>query len=180
MKKNFFILGIIMLIIGIFLIIYPLIEFNIGNKIIKFSYNEDVSEFEENACYDENYFYNEERDISIYNFDFKKILVFHIIILEYKEGNVCDTEYVLDEEYIDDFLDRAVIKENVNNIDLAKLIEGKKAIVGNIRYFGNDYSNSVEYILDGKEELLYVFYIDNLLVIQVGSSDEGPKYIAYK
>ena len=39
---------------------------------------------------------------------------------------------------------------------------------------------SIDYVLDGKYETLYVFYVDDLLVIQVGFSDEGPKFIAYK
>ena len=56
----------------------------------------------------------------------------------------------------------------------------KTAIVGNKRYFGDDYNNSIDYVLDGKYETLYVFYVDDLLVIQVGFSDEGPKFIAYK
>jgi hypothetical protein len=36
------------------------------------------------------------------------------------------------------------------------------------------------YKLDDKYEELYVFYLDDLLVIQVGNTDEGPKYIAYE
>ena len=37
----------------------------------------------------------------------------------------------MDEAYITNFLTNAVIEENPSNIDLAKLIEGKEAIVGN-------------------------------------------------
>ena len=33
---------------------------------------------------------------------------------------------------------------------------------------------------DGRYEELFVFYLDDLLIIQVGNSDEGPKYIAYE
>jgi hypothetical protein len=100
--------------------------------------------------------------------------------MEYEEGNYCDTQFVLEEDYIRDFLARAEIEENVNNLDIAKLIEGKEAIVGNTRYLGNDYENAIFYVLDGKYEELYVFYVDDLLVIQVGSPDESPKYIAYR
>ena len=100
--------------------------------------------------------------------------------MEYEEGNYCDTQFVLEEDYIRDFLERAEIEENVNNLDIAKLIEGKEAIVGNTRYLGNDYENGIFYVLDGKYEELYVFYVDDLLVIQVGSPDESPKYIAYR
>ena len=69
---------------------------------------------------------------------------------------------------------------NSHNINLSSLIEGKTPIVSNTRYLGNDYSTSIGYILDGKEETMYIFYKDDLLIIQVGLSDEGPKYIAYK
>ena len=103
-----------------------------------------------------------------------------MIKLNYKKGNICASEYLLEEDYINDFLDRAVINENVNNIDVSNLIEGKSAIVSNKKYFGNDYSNGIWYQLDGKEEVMYIFYVDDLLVIQVGYSDEGAKFIAYK
>ena len=38
----------------------------------------------------------------------------------------------------------------------------------------------IYYTLDGKEEVMFIFYVDELLVIQVGLSDEGPKFIAYE
>ena len=163
-----------------FLCIYPFVEIRKDNKIIKFSYSMDISEFEENACYGENYFYNEKRNISIYNFDFNNFLFFHMIVMEFKEGNVCDTEYLLEEAYIENFLENAEIKYNNKNIDLGKLIKNKKAIVANKRYFDNPYDTQIDYILDDRHETLYVFYVEDLLVIQVGLSDEGPKFIAYK
>ena len=52
--------------------------------------------------------------------------------------------------------------------------------VENKRYFGDEYDKSIEYILDGEEQILYVFYIEDMIVIQVGLSDEGPKFIAYR
>lgn len=181
MNKTILKIGIILLtIMIILLIIYPLIEFDIGGKIIKFSYSDDISTLETYTCYTESYVYNEDRNISIYNFDFHKVLFFYIITFEYKKGNVCDREYLLEEQYINNFLKNADIKYNQNNIDLSKLIKGKTAIVSNKRYFGNNYENSIDYILDGKYETLYVFYENDLLVIQVGLSDEGPKFIAYK
>ena len=38
----------------------------------------------------------------------------------------------------------------------------------------------ITYTLNNRHETMYVFYQYDLLVIQVGLSDEGPKYIAYK
>ena len=70
--------------------------------------------------------------------------------------------------------------DNNKNIDLGKLIKNKKAIVANKRYFDNPYDTQIDYILDGRHETMYVFYVEDLLVIQVGLSDEGPKFIAYK
>lgn len=181
MKKrliNCIVIFIIILVLGLF--IYPNLEFNIGNKIIKLSYSDDVSEFEDHSCYDESYFYEEKRDISIHDFEFKKFLFFHAVILEYTEGNICATEYVLEPSYINNFLENAKIESNDNNIDIKKLIEGKTPIVGNTRYFGNEYTDSIYYILDGEYQVLYVFFKDDLTIIQVGHSDEGPKFIAYK
>ena len=59
-------------------------------------------------------------------------------------------------------------------------VKGKKAIIKNKRYTGNEYDKGIFYQLDGKYEELYVFYVDDLLVIQVGSPDELPKFIAYE
>lgn len=100
--------------------------------------------------------------------------------MEYVKGDVRETEFILDEAYIINFLENAEIEYNDNNIDLAKLIEGKEAVVGNQRYLGNDYANGIFYELDGKYEEMYIFYVDDLLVIQVGSPDEQPKFIAYR
>lgn len=176
MKK----LLIIIIVTILFLIIYPFVEIDIGNKIIKFQYNYDISEFEEITCYDDGYSYNKKRNISITQINFKKFLFFHKITFEYKKGNICNTEFYLDESYIKDFILNAKIEYNDKNIDIKELIKDKEAITGNKRYSGNDYDTSIEYILNGKYEIMYIFYVDDLLVIQVGLSDEGPKFIAYK
>lgn len=167
-------------IITLGLIIYPKIEIMKKGKLIKFAYNEDLSLFAGDSCYDESYYYNEKRDISIYNFHTQKFLFFYKITYEYKDGNICETEYLLEEEYITNFINNAIIEYNEHNIDLASLIDGKKAIVGNKKYLGNDYEKSIGYILDGEHDVLYIFYVDDMLIIQVGLSDEGPKFIAYK
>lgn len=179
-KKILIPIGIIIVIIGAILLIYPTIEIQTDDKLIAFRYTDDISEFETEISYNESYVYYADRDISLKTFDFDKFLFFHVISMEYIEGNYCDTQFILEEEYIEDFLERAEIKYNDSNLDIAKLIEGKEAIVGNTRYLGNDYKNAIYYVLDGKYEELYVYYVEDLLVIQVGSPDESPKFIAYK
>ncbi len=181
MKKKGIIIAVsTLIIIGLFLIIYPHIEIQTKDKLIAFRYNDYIDEFEDELSYGELYAYYAKRDISVRNYEFKKFWFFHVITMDYIEGNFCDTQFMLDESYIQDFIERAKIKENAANLDIAKLIEGKKAIIKNKRYTGNDYDKGIFYQLDGKYEELYVFYVDDLLVIQVGSPDELPKFIAYK
>lgn len=171
---------IILATIAFMFLAYPTIEIQTENYLIALRYSDDISEFETDMTDNECYVYYADKDISIYDYDFKKFLFFHVITMEYVEGNMCEVEYVLEEEYIQNFLENAVIKYNDSNLDIAQLIEGKEAIVGNTRYLGNEYDKQIDYILDGKHQTLFVFYVDDLLVIQVGLSDEGPKFIAYK
>ncbi len=180
-KKRFIItLSIILAIVSLGLIAYPFVKIDTGKKLIVFSYSDDISEFEENPSYNELYFYNEKRDVSIKSFDFKKFLFFYVIELGYIKGDARKTQFILEEDYIKDWLNNAIITDNINNIDLEKLIDGKTAVVGNKRYLGNNYENAIFFELNGKEDEMYIFYVDDLLVIQVGSPDESPKYIAYK
>ena len=162
------------------LVIYPNIEIDTGEKLIVFNYDGDFSKYDDNHSYNERYAYYEKYDISIRTFDVSNFLFFHIISMEYVKGDIRQTEFILEESYIEHFLKDAKIKENEKNLDIAKLIEGKEAIVSNTRYTGNDYDYSICYKLDGEYEELWVFYVDDLLVIQVGSPDECPRFIAYK
>lgn len=173
------IIGILML-ICVILLILPKLEFKTDNKITYISYSEYLDEYDLPTCYNESVIYDEKKNISITHTNYKKYFIFYLVTLDYKDGNLCDVEYLLEESYIDNFINNAQIEENEKKIDIKELIQNKKAVVSNKRYVGNDYETSIYYILDGKHEVLYVFYIDDLLVIQVGNSDEGPKFIAYK
>ena len=163
MKKSSIKILIVLVIIVVFFFVYPHLEFYHNNKLYKFTYSDDFSEWEQNMCFDESYSYNESRDISIYSWEVKEFLFFRAFILEYKEGNVCNSEYVLEESYIKHFLKDAEIKENIKQIDIEKIIEGKTAIVGNHKYSGNDYETSISYVLDEKHEVLFVFYVDDMV-----------------
>ena len=167
-------------VVALALVIYPNIVIDTGDRLIVCNYDGSFSEYETNQSYNEVYCYNEKYDVSIYTFDVSNFLFFHVISMEYVEGDVRETEFILEEAYIAHVLENAEIEDNEYNIDIAQLIEGKEAIVGNTRYLGNDYVNGIYYVLDGKYEEMYVFYVDDLLVIQVGSPDEHPRYIAYK
>lgn len=161
-------------------IVYPKIEFKKDGKLYVCSFSDDFSRFEENASYNELYFYNEKHDVSLKTFDVKNFLCFYLFTFEYEEGDKRETMFILDEEYIDYWLENAKITSNSENVDVAALIEGKEAMVANKRYHGNDYNKAIFYDLDGKSDEMYIFECDGLTVIQVGSPDESPKYIAYK
>lgn len=180
MKKKCVIISCIVIILTMLLAIYPNIEFKKNNKLYYFTYSDNTDEWDMNLCYDESYSYNEKRDISVSGWEYKKFLFFKLFILDYKEGNVCATEYLLEDSYVKRVINEAEIIDNSNNINLEELIKGKEAIVGNTKYYSKDEKIELYYILDGKEEEMFIFYVDDLLVIQVGLSDEGPKFIAYK
>lgn len=172
-------MGILVILAGL-LMAYPCISIDTGDTLIVCNYDGDFSEFDQNHSYNERYCYHKERDISISSFDVNRFLFFYTVSMNYIAGDVRETQFVLEESYIDNFLNNAEIISNDNNVQLASLIEGKTAIVGNTRYFDNDDSDSIFYTLDGVYEEMYVFTVEDLLVIQVGSPDEQPKYIAYK
>ncbi len=180
MKKRIFVPLMVVAFIAALLIIYPHIEIDTGKSLVRFSYSDRLDDYEDNASFGEVYFYNEEHDVSLYTFDIRKFWFFYVIVMDYVEGDARETQFVLGEEYIKNFIKNAEIEHNSENIDLEALIEGKTAIPDNKRYLGNDYNTAIYYVLNGRHEVMYIFESEGLLVIQVGNTDEGPKYIAYK
>lgn len=180
MKRRIILIFIAVVFLIAFLIAFPFIEINTGSRLIRFSYTGDFCEYEENPSYNELYFYNEKHDVSISSFNVKNFLCFYKIDMEYIKGDFRETQFMLLPSYIEKFLKDAEIIENENNIQLGELIKGKTPIVDNKRYLDNDYNDMIFYKLDNKYQEMYIFYIDDLLIVQVGSPDELPKYIAYK
>lgn len=186
-SESLVIIGSVVIVIGIFLLIYPNIEFYNNGYLYMMSYksdfidSEDFEKLEEEMCYNELYAYNKEKDISILSWDYEGFLFFKWFKVKYQKGNICETEFLLEESYIKHFLKDAEIIENKNKVNLGELIKGKEAIVSNKRYPWNDKYKYIEYKLDGKRTEMFISTDeDGLLIIQVGSSDESPKYIAYK
>ena len=180
MKKKIIIIVSIIFILLVFVSLIPLIKIDKNNTIKYISFSNDISEYDEVTCYDDGMSYYKKKDITIKDIDIEKKLFFYFFTIKYENGNLCESEFILEETYIENFIKNAEIINNEKNIDLYRLIKNKKAIIKNKRYSGNDYETFIEYKLGGKEEIMYIFYADNLLVIQVGHSDEGPKFIAYK
>ena len=180
MKKKVIIIVSVIFILSLFLVLLPLVKIDKNNTIKYIAFSDDISEYDEITCYDDGMSYYKKKDITIKEIDIEKKLFFYVLTLKYEKGNLCDSEFILEESYIENFLENAKIISNENNIDLNNLIKDKKVIIKNKRYSGNDYDTFIEYKLDGKYQIMYIFYVDDLLVIQIGHSDEGPKFIAYK
>lgn len=180
MKKRIVIILISTIILLSILFILPLIKIDKNNKLIFISYRDDISEFEDDFCYHESITYYKKRDISIKEFNIKKYFIFYLYSLEYEKGNLCETEWQLEEEYITNFINNAEITYNPSDINIEALIKDKTPVVSNTRYLGNDYETVINYKLDNKYEEMYIFYKDDLLIIQVGNPDETTKFIAYK
>lgn len=179
-KAGIFSLIAILLIVAVFLVVYPFIEIDTGEKLIIFNYDGDFSQYDDNHSYNELYSYNEERDISIKSFEVNNFLFFYTVSMEYIRGDFREMQHVLPESYIENFLNNAKIIENEENVELGTLIAGKTPVISNTKYSANDSASMIFYELDGNEEEMCIFYVDDLLVIRVGSPDELPKYIAYK
>ena len=190
LKKNkvlkiFFSLVIILIIICFGLLFIDKIKITNGDEIRYISLNSDVIRDEDNiqTCYDDGVIYDYNKDISITSFEYKKVLFLYFHTIKFEDGNICELEYYIDEEEILNIINNGEIVNNEDNVDLKNLIKDKKAIVGNKKYIPLDWdkdTNLILYKIDGEYKEIIIFYIDNLLVIEIGLPDEGPKYIAYE
>ena len=188
MKKK--VLIALVVLAAIIFVIYPNITIQKEDKIIAFRYSDDTSQFETEVSADENYVYWAERDVTWSGFDVKKFGPFHVIYLETEPGNTIASKYTLEYGYMDYFLANAVIEvveKDYKEIeftkdDIAALIAGRTPVEGGQRYVCPDYdaATKVYYRVGGEECFMSIFEVDGLLVVQVGYSDESPKFIAYE
>ena len=185
--KNKIIILFILSVFGILLLIYPHIELKKDNYIYMFSYgkdlidSEDFQKLEDELCYDESYAYNKKRNITLKKYEYKNFLFFKYLKAKYVEGNLCETEYILEQSYIQDFIENAIILENKDNVNIEELIRNKTPIIKNKRYSLSEDYKYIEYNLNKKNMSMYIYESDDkLLVIQVNINDETKKFIAYK
>jgi len=170
----------LLVLVTVGLLLWPHMEFRRDGKLYLLRYSFDWSDYEQNMSYHEIWNYDEQRDISVRNVQDESFLFFHVISMEYVPGDMREVDFLLEEQDFLDIVARAEITSNPRNVDIPALIRGKTAIVGNTRYLGNDYETMICYRLDGRYDELYIFYVDDLLVFQIGSPDETPKFIAFK
>ncbi len=187
LKKNkalkvFITLFLIIVIIAFVLLFIDKIKITVGNEIRYISLTSDVLWIEDNSitCYDDGLTYLKNKDITVKNVDFRKVgfLWYHRVTFE--EGNLCEYEFYIDEKDFLYIITKGEVQENDDKLDLLNLIKGKEAVVGNKKYPWDEERKYISYKVDDKYLELYVSQQKELLVIQIGNSDEGPKYIAYR
>ncbi len=171
-------------------IIYPKITIQSEDQIIACRFSDDPSQFETEVSADENYVYWAERDVTWSGFDVKKLGPFYVIYLETEPGNTIASKYALDPGYMDQFLSKAVIdvvEKDYKEIDFTlsdvkALLDGKTPVQGDGKYTCPDYDAAyrIYYHLGDEENVMYLYEIGDLLIVQVGYPDEGPKFIAYE
>lgn len=187
LKKNKFFKVFITILIVALVVIFGLlfidkVKIIVGNEIRYVSLSSDVFWIEENSttCYDDSLTYLKDKGITIKDSDLDKVGFLWYHRLTFEEGNLCDYEFYIEEKDFLYMITKGEIVVNEDNIDLSKMIKGKEAIVGNTRYPWEDDYKYIVLNIDGEHKEIYVTEREDMLVIQIGNSDEGPKYIAYK
>ena len=187
LKKNkffkvFITLFIIVVILAFSLLFIDKVKITSGNEIrfISLDGNLDWLERDSITCYDESYTYMKDKDITVDSINIKKVWFLYYHRYTFKEGNVCEYEFFIDEKDFLYMITKGEVIDNEDKLDLTKMIKGKEAITGNKRYSLEETRKYIMLKVDGEEKEIYVDEVDGLLVIQIGNTDEGPKYIAYK
>src|SRR5690554_3018126 len=67
------------------------------------------------SCYDESYFYDSNLDITINRYYIEKGVPFNNIYLDFDYGNYCENEFVLDNNWLIEFIEKAEVQEVVIN-----------------------------------------------------------------
>ena len=180
--KIFFTIFIIIAVLVFSLLFIDKIKITVGNEIRYISLDSDVSWIDEDSitCYDESYTYLKNKDITIKDIDLKEIGFLWYYKLTFEEGNVCEYEFYIDEKDFLYMISKGEVVENEDNLDLVQMIKGKKAIVENKKYSWEEDYKYIGLNIDGEYKEIYVTEREDLIVIQIGNSDEAPKYIAYK
>ncbi len=207
MKKTIKISLLILLLIIMLLIVKLnskrglVVKFKDG-KIISYVFSSSkINRFLENlpTCYDESYRYDKKNDITISRVEQKSKTIVNKINLKYEKGNLCDSEYILDESFISNFLDKADIEE----ISYEKCLKGKCKLIkvkNNLNKLLNEiskeeyiqenknipikdnyeYQISVYYNMSSMSNILYIFEDNEYIILKNIDSNDHPKVIKYK
>jgi hypothetical protein len=220
MKKNWLIIGMVLFFILI-IVITNMITFEksylIGNtkkiSIPLFSFYSKISDnkvtfyslkskkntknfnsyIENNkSCYDEGYFYVEKDDVTIMRTSIEDKFLFNKISVEYYIGNYCENEFVLDENWSQDFLNNAdiyEIKMNEKDLDIEIIKNRIRTFIdNNIREENkniisiNDYKDiiNIYYNLNNKSYHLSILKYNGYIAFVIVDPDDHQKNAIYK
>lgn len=187
LKKNkvfkvFITLFVVVVILVFSLLFIDKIKITSGDEIRFISLDENIDWLDKDSitCYDESYTYMKDRDITVDSINIKKVWFLWYHRYTFREGNVCEYEFFIDEKDFLYMITKGEVIENEDKVDLIKMIKGKEAITGNKRYSLEENRKFIMLKIDDEEKEIYVDEVDGLVIIQIGNTDEGPKYIAYK
>lgn len=187
LKKNkvfkvFITLFVVVVILVFSLLFIDKIKITSGDEIRFISLDENIDWLDKDSitCYDESYTYMKDRDITVDSINIKKVWFLWYHRYTFREGNVCEYEFFIDEKDFLYMITKGEVIENEDKVDLIKMIKGKEAITGNKRYSLEENRKFIMLKVEDEEKEIYVDEVDGLVIIQIGNTDEGPKYIAYK
>lgn len=150
------------------------------------------------SCYDESYFYDSELDITIFKYYVEDESPFNKIYLDYQLGNYCKNEYILDEDWANEFKENSKVSE----IKLETCVSGKcseKDVDKNkldtlidyvisaerTKYSSNINDNTfpiikVYYTMNKKSYVMNIFKYLNYLGIKVIDQNDHQKNAIYE
>lgn len=159
-------------------------------------------------CYDESYFYDQDLDITISKYSVLESFPFNKITLKYTEGNYCENEYVLPDNWIDEFIKKAeIIEINIksctvlnNNVKCDEKTINKEYVINlfdftnKVNYTRIENKNnisineskdhkiiSVYYSIEKKNYVLSTFIYDNeYLAFRITDENDHSKNALYK
>ncbi len=159
------------------------------------------------SCYDESYFYDQDLDITISRYSVEDNFPFNRINLVYTDGNYCENEYVLADNWISEFIEKSKIEEvNIKKCVISNSIikcteksVDKKYVINIFDFVANvDYTRienkknlnideskdhsliSVYYTIDNQNYVLSVFiYNDKYLTFKITDANDHPKNALY-
>lgn len=142
------------------------------------------------SCYDESVFYDSKNDISITKYKINKNSFFNEITIKYDKGNLCATEYVLDDDYLVMFdnikvIDSYIYKNNKKK-EFNKLINlvldinlFNRVTKNEVSNYDDGYKIEVNYTYEEKGYSMMVYNSDRYLVVEIVDNNDAHRYAYY-
>lgn len=148
------------------------------------------------TCYNESYYYDKNKNITITNIKTQKFIIFNKITLKYKKNNICKNEFTLEEYFIKEFIDNAKIEEitfgacskkqktlKYNITNLLKEIEKEEYIKENKNISIPEKCSiliNIYYTLNEIPYVLNIFKTEDFIIFKNVDINDHPKIIKYK